>query len=344
MDTSFDFTAIKGSPKKNRRQLTLFINLDGVEASKKDLFVEFANSRAKCLKADHSAFNIKFDESKHLQAVDLHHENMLEFIDKPNCAHELKQKQIVDAKTRVINKFKANIKAVEGTYDYILVVGEMTRSSSRNSISNISQLNLLSNYLKEIITTRSSKILHLRVQVCFSNQIFLQDTTTTFASALVPSGKFVHLSAPTGWSMIGRNGAAIDYNLVHDVHFNPWKPFLNYVIMNNLDIKKIVEVFNSNELFLRKADWHPLMNLKKDRPEIKIEALNLKLHYPSGHSEDAVFSELENLNKSSFVSIDYQSRYYTPVLSRTPSQSSLFHSRSPSPRLIDASTPTPTII
>ncbi len=318
--------------KTRRRQLILFVNLNGVNAVKKDLFVKFSAERANCLNVNYSALNISMDENRQLQAFDLKNISMSSFIDEPIAGNELKRRQIYDSKMRVMADFQKKLKRVEGTYDYILVVGEMSRSSTQNAISNISRLSDLADSLKGIIDIYASKHLHLRVQVCFSHQVLMSGTSTSFASALVPYGKFVHLSAPTGWSIIGRNGAALDFNLLYDVHFDAWAPFLSYAIMNNLSMEKIKEAFDDNDLFQRKPEWLPLMNLKKARPEMIIEGLNMKLYYPSQKSEDNAFAQLEHQSLNSFRSIASTSTARSPAMSRSSSTSSMFREiQTPSP-------------
>jgi len=308
------------------------VNLNGVNAVKKDLFVKFSAERANCLNTHYSALNIAIDENRQLQAFDLKNITMSSFIDEPVAGNELKRRQIYDSKRRIMDNFQNKLKRVEGTYEYILVIGEMSRSSTQNAISNISKLSDLADFLKETIERYASKHLHLRVQVCFSHQVVIHGTSMSFASALVPYGKFVHLSAPTGWSIIGRNGAALDFNLLYDVHFDAWAPFLSHVIMNNLNKEKIKEAFEDNNLFQRKLEWINLMQLKKDRPEMSIEALNMKLHYPSQKSEEKVFAQLEHQSKNSFIAINSMSPARSPSMSRSTSTSSFFHDiKTPSP-------------
>ncbi len=324
------------APKKNKQQLILFVNLKGVNPAKKDLFVKFAQARASCLNASYSAFNISLDENSQLQAADLANEQMRTFIAPPNAGNNLKTQQVFDAKLLVMDQFQAKLKPIGGSYEYILVVGEMVRSISGNSISNITHLSQLADYLKEMISRFAAKHLHLRIQVCFSKQVCLPRTTSPFAEALIPEGKFVHLSAPTGWSMIGRNGTAIDFNLVHDVHFVIWAPFLSYVITNNLDLEKIKNLFYATEWLASKKECSRLAQLMRDRPQTAIEDLYIRLHYPSQTSEDKVFICLEHQSKNSFMSIAATG----PSPSHSPNLFRDRHTHSPMPRAGGGLTPT----
>ena len=74
------------------------------------------------------------------------------------------------------------------------------------------------------------------------------------------------------------------------------------------------------------------MQLKKSRSEITIEALNIKLHYPSQKSEDKVFVQLEFQSKNSFSTISSMSPARSPVMFRSSSTPSLFReTQTPSP-------------
>lgn len=295
-----------------KRQLVIFINLEGVDYKKTDLFFKFSQTRAQRLNVQYSALNIFMNEKDELHHQDvLTIENAALYPENPSMTPG--QIQILHAKSKIFTDFKKKSIPVKEQYDYILVIGEMNRSSSDHSISKIKQLNDLVFKLKSTISEYANKNIDLRVQICFSGKTFVSPGQI-FSTSLIPDGCNVHLSAPDNWSIIGRNGAAIDFKLIDDNRFSTWAPFLNSMILNNFNLKQIKINYHNLEKFSNKKqlEWKKLIEYKKIHPSVNIESLNIALFYPSQNQYERIFENMEL-------------RISTPVIRRTP----LYFSRSP---------------
>lgn len=315
-----------------KRQLIIFVNLEGVDTKKNDIFIKFSQERARCLGVAYSAINVFVDSHEQCQYQDV---GVIENETLFGTTEHLMPKQIemAEAKNRIFSEFKRYANYIEGKYDYILIVGEMMRSSSGHSISEIRRLRHLSACIKSIILEHSNKTLHLRVQVCFSGQLTLPGSTQTFAASLIPEDRNVFLSAPTGWSIIARNGSAIDFNLVSDHCFEIWAPFLNSAIQNNWNLLQLIEKFDELEnLSKRKSiGWKKLVDYIKHHPETRLESLNIKLHYPSKNVYEKIFAQLSQFEFRRFTPISSPS----PIASRSPFSTTPYFFRAITPTVAE---------
>lgn len=195
------------------RQLVIFINLPGIINTKVGIFMEHARQRAFRLGATCSALQVFGDGS----IKDMKSTSHMLYAGLPKYdASHVQDIRAVAANQKIAQEFIGFIEPVEDVYDHILIIGEMSQVTLNHRIqrrvSGISALPELVNELSSLTNRYAAGRVWQRVQICFSQSLKISPSSPlSFAEMLAPRESICHQSAPEGWSVIGRNGAAIDF-------------------------------------------------------------------------------------------------------------------------------------
>lgn len=258
--------------KTQARQLVLFINLPDVDPNKISLFLQHALTRSTTLNLKCSALMIN-PVKDHLDKFNTR-DMKKEFSNKNNINAALK----LPEKNNIAKDFIKNIVHVESYYEHILILGEMdinySQKKSMYSISGINHIKELADFIMNISSRYSAQNSFLRVQICHSGTLKIADKSKTFCDLVKPdSSKECHISAPLEWSVIGKNGYAIDCT-ASSQDFQIIVPFLNTAVLNAWTTIQIDLKFNE---YTSKTNKSACKELDTDSLELNKALANLKL-------------------------------------------------------------------
>jgi hypothetical protein len=231
------------------RQLIIFVNLPGVVNTKISLFLEHALQRAKRLGLECSALLLLPDENEDLTHIDVIRTPPELYAGRPR-GNEIQPRDhdIFRVNTKTAQNFINKIDRVDGYYDHILILGEMVRTDSSSCaqvhISSIGNIDKLAEYLFSLSESHAASTVWQRVQICHSGSLQLKSTGKTFAESITPTRTTYYSSAPSGWSVLGKNGLAIDF-LASNPQFNNIISFMYTAVSNAWDEKRMQQEFSN---------------------------------------------------------------------------------------------------
>lgn len=278
---------------RKRRQLVIFINLPGVAKEKISTFLEHAKQRSMRLGLTCSALHISLNTNLDLITLDMKQKEAEIYTLLPSSRGSL-------------NKFINQIDVVEGYYDHILIMGEMHQTDKKlrteHNISNIENLEKLSKLVLSLSETYSANESWHRVQVCQSNSVKIKSSDITFANAVIPTTGISHLSAPFSWSIVGKNGLAIDF-ISNNQEIIGLIPFMHKVVSNAWD------------------DERARLEFEKYSPQTTCTLpahLSFDLLYPQKQRPGLFYSQFKNPDVFFKEKPPTHSRSTTPVMNLSP--------------------------
>lgn len=294
---------------KNSRQLVIFINFPGVSNKKTGIYLNHAIQRAKRLHSSCSALHLLWN-GHIFETVDAVSYNNLEIYSGKNTPHfspSSNQTLCLSNKKNARSAIPL-LEAVDGYYDHILVIGEMElfleNTSSQYKISGIGDLTQLTDFVRHICECHSANGAFYRIQICQSDSILIDDTST-LAQRMLPSSKKNIISIPSQWSVIARNGCAIDFRATK-LEFDNITPFLFKAASNAWSYEKIQEEFDA---MIEERDS------KKTSSPLHLRSLNhydLHLIYAKKESFTQFFLPSTTVYSKTSFALESRTRAITP--------------------------------
>ena len=282
--------------------MVIFVNLPGVIHTKVSLFIEYAKQRSLRVASECSALHVFFDAKEDFSVMDMKQTDFNLYTGHSNGPTlQVRDEQMFLANKKSAKKFIEFIHKVEGYYEHILIIGEMVRIEKSHGveyhISQISKLERLASLIQTISTLHAASNVFQRIQICHSGGLRLKSSQQFFTDAVCPRNGSFQVSAPLGWSIVSKNGLAIDF-LANNQEFFHLVSFLYKCVSNGWSVERIHREYALTDYSL---------NFKPN-----LQSLALRCHYPSKKAvPEAFYSPAPFFSASTGA----YSRSATPVLS-----------------------------